>query len=243
MQRSTVIRALHIGSLTVAAVFCSAPVAWSAGGTTQVVSKGGKVSPMPHWPAGLEALLNDPARGDGWNPWFSEWPNDVVHYQFEVQNAGQANRLIEVFSKIKSSSLHVRLALGKEPRGIGWVSKLEEGNNTAILFSMGHQERLNQWFDRLPEGKFGVMEFEKAPVAVPPTLTIFVQNPAIDLEQLKIPEHVEVSAGYVPGNFHIANLKPTEPAAPKAKTNELDAAAKKAAQEIEQFVARRRPSR
>jgi hypothetical protein len=27
-------------------------------------------------------LVNDPLRTQGWNPWFSEWPNDMNFYAF-----------------------------------------------------------------------------------------------------------------------------------------------------------------
>lgn len=213
----------------------------AAGGTMQVASKGETVTALPDWPEGLESLLNDAARGDGWQSWFTEWPNDVVHYQFQAGNMQEVNRLIARFAKIESAGLQVRLSLGKEPRGFGWVSQLEAGNNTPILFSMGNQKRLDEWFKRLPEGKFGVMQFEKAPVAVPPTLTLFVQNQAIDVRRLVIPAHVQVSAGYLPGNFHIANLREAK-AAPAVKAAELDAETKKAADEIEAFIASRRKS-
>jgi hypothetical protein len=45
------------------------------------------------------------------------------------------------------------------------------------------------------------MEFAETPVAVPPTLTIFVGNAAIDLDDLQIPQNIEVSTGYVPTIF------------------------------------------
>ena len=52
---------------------------------------------------------------------------------------------------------------------------------------------------------FGVMEFTAAPVAVPPTLTIFVQNDSVILDELKIPDGIDVSVGYVPTVFHKSN--------------------------------------
>ncbi len=41
----------------------------------------------------------------------------------------------------------------------------------------------------------------------PPTLTIFVQNDAVDLDKLKIPAGISVEAGYVPTVFHRSNTK------------------------------------
>jgi hypothetical protein len=49
------------------------------------------------------------------------------------------------------------------------------------------------------------MEFTAAPVAVPPTLTIFVQNDSVILDELKIPDGIDVSVGYVPTVFHKSN--------------------------------------
>jgi hypothetical protein len=72
---------------------------------------------------------------------------------------------------------------------------------------------------------------------------LFVENGAIDLKRLRIPGNVEVVAGYLPGNFHITNLKEkpsaTKPAAP-TPAQELNPATKKAAEAIEAFLQQRR---
>ena len=65
------------------------------GGTSQIAHKGQPVRADPRWPAKLEEFLNQPTRGDGWNSWFSEWPNDVRHYEFEVSDAAQLDTLVE----------------------------------------------------------------------------------------------------------------------------------------------------
>ncbi len=62
----------------------------------------------------------------------------------------------------------------------------------------------NEWFKRVRK-PFGVMEFTATPEAVPPTLTIFVQNTVVNLDELKIPEGIDVSAGYVPTVFYKSN--------------------------------------
>jgi hypothetical protein len=76
---------------------------------------------------------------------------------------------------------------------------LKEGNGTSVLFSIGNQARLDEWFARLPEEtpgvrKFGVRRLREVPAATPPTLTLFVAAPAVKLEQLEIPKSIEVVA-------------------------------------------------
>jgi hypothetical protein len=213
----------------------------AAGGTSQIAAKGTKVTEQAKWPKGLAALLNLPSRTDGWNGWFTEWPNDVVHYQFEVKTTEEANAVIASFSKIKAEKLYIRLSPGKEPGSIGWVSSIKAGNDTAILYTQGDQERLDQWYAHLKGGKFGVMEFTGVPLAVPPTLVIYVENNAIDLEKLDIPANITVESGGLPGLFHISNLKvdPTKVTAPP-KATESDKETKAALERIEKFISERK---
>ena len=55
--------------------------------------------------------------------------------------------------------------------------------------------------DRRTVKQFGKMPFARVPTAIPPTLTIFVQNPLVELEQLKIPAGIDVFVGQVPVGF------------------------------------------
>jgi hypothetical protein len=215
--------------------------ALAAGGTSQIASKGRKVSERADWPKGLAALLNLPTRTDGWNGWFTEWPNDVEHYQFEVKTTEEANAVLAAFGKVKAEKLYVRLSPGKEPGSIGWVSRIKEGNNTAIIYTHGDQARLDQWYAHLKDGKFGVMEFLAAPIAVPPTLVIYVENKAIDLNQLEIPANITVESGGLPGLFHISNIKVdlTKKSVPP-KGEEVDKETKAVLERIEKFVAARK---
>lgn len=135
--------------------------------------------------------MNDPTRTTGWNSWFSEWPNDVDQYALEITTTDDLNRLIEKLSATKSEVRQIRLSYLKEPVGLGWVTSLPEGNHIAAIFSIGDQSRIDEWYKRVRK-PFGVMEFTAAPVAVPPTLTIFVQNEAVNFEQLKIPAGIIV---------------------------------------------------
>jgi hypothetical protein len=216
-------------------------MASAAGGTSQIAVKGQKVSDREGWPKGLAALLNLPTRTDGWNGWFTEWPNDVEHYQFEVKTTEEANAVLAAFGKVKAEKLYVRLSPGKEPSSIGWVSRIKEGNDTAILYTHGDQARLDQWYAHLKDGKFGVMEFLAAPIAVPPTLVIYVENKAIELEKLEIPANITVESGGLPGLFQVSNVKmhPTTIKAPP-KVEEIDKETKAVLERIEKFIAARK---
>src|SRR5262245_22020286 len=74
----------------------------AAGGTNTIATKGQSVTVSTAWPEGVDAIVNDPTRTSGWNSWFSEWPNDVNQYAFEITTIDDLNRLIEKLSATKS---------------------------------------------------------------------------------------------------------------------------------------------
>jgi hypothetical protein len=172
----------------------------------QIAWPGSPVAESPGWPAGVADLVNDPTRTSGWNSWFSEWPNDVNQYGFEIAKTDDLNRLIGKLAAIKSGARQIRLSYLEEPRSLGWVTRLPEDNKVTVIFSIGNQSQIDQWYKRVRK-PFGRMEFVAAPVAVPPTLTIFVQNDWVDLDALQIPQGIAVEAGYVPTVFHLSNTK------------------------------------
>lgn len=216
------------------------------GGTSVVATKGQPAYVSPHWPDGVGELVNDSSRTSGWNSWFSEWPNDVNQYAYEIQSTEELNRLITKLAAVKADLLQIRLTYLKEPRGLGWVTQIPEGNNIPVIFSIGDQARIDQWYKNVRK-PFGVMEFTAAPVAVPPTLTVFVQNESVKLKELKIPKGISVSMGNIPTLFHRSNTK-TEKERQKETSNqnverisekqlkELDDPSRKAVQEIEVFL-------
>jgi hypothetical protein len=218
----------------------------AAGGTRIVATKGQPALVSPNWPEGAGALVNDASRTSGWNSWFSEWPNDVNQYAFEIKSTDDLNRLIERLAAIKSDLRQIRLSHLKEPNGLGWVTRVPEGNGIPVIFSIGDQLQIDQWYKQVRK-PFGVMEFTAAPVAVPPTLTIFVQNESIELKDLNIPEGIDVSMGYVPTLFHKSNTTleqqgETEDSSQREKRNsetvkqKLDDTSLTAVKEIELFL-------
>lgn len=217
--------------------------ALAAGGTSIVATKGQPAHVSPNWPEGADKLVNDASRTSGWNSWFSEWPNDVNQYAFEIKSTDDLNRLIERLAAIKSDLRHIRLSHLNEPNGLAWVTRVPEGNGIAVIFSIGDQSRIDEWFKRVRK-PFGVMEFTATPEAVPPTLTIFVQNEVVNLDELKIPEGIDVFAGYVPTVFHKSNTTieqreakegPKTPA-PESQRDKLDDRSLTAIKQIEAFI-------
>ena len=223
----------------VAVLLISVWQALAIGGTSIVASKGQRAYVPSSWPEGAGELVNDPLRTTGWNSWFSEWPNDVNQYAFEIKGTEDLNRLIEKLGAIKAKVRQVRLSYLAEPSGLGWVTQVPKGNGIAAIFSIGDQSRIDEWYKTVRK-PFGVMEFTAAPIAVPPTLTIFVQHKAVELDKLKIPEGITVTSGYVPTVFHKSNTKQEAEAAkrqdPPAAPANLDAAAQAAFDRIAAFI-------
>jgi hypothetical protein len=178
----------------------------AASGTSIVATEGQEAYIQDNWPDGVAAVVNDPTRTEGWNPWFTEWPNDVHQYAFKIESTDDVNRLLEKLADVKSNVRQLRLSPLKEPESLGWSTRLPEDNGIAAVFSIGDQMQIDQWYGRVRK-PFGTLNFKAAPVAVPPTLTLFVQNKAIDLDALKIPEGIDVSIGGVPTLFHDMNLE------------------------------------
>jgi len=219
---------------------------FAAGGTAVIATKGQPVTASADWPEGVDDIVNDPARTSGWNSWFSEWPNDVQQYAFEIKTTDDLNRLIEKLAATKAEVRQIRLSHLPEPAALGWVTRLPEGNRIAAIFSIGDQARIDEWYKHVRK-PFGVMEFTAAPVAVPPTLTLFIQNKSVNLDELKIPKEITVTSGYVPTVFHRFNTKDEkkreEAAALKAAQNEpkekLDPAAQDATDRIAALLKKR----
>jgi hypothetical protein len=180
-------------------VVLPATSATAMSGTSQVAWRGKPVAAQPDWPAGVLELVNDPLRTEGWNPWFSEWPNDVNYYTFKVGGTNDVNRLIAKLAAIKGVRARVALRPEREARALAFTTVLPEENGTAVVFSIGSQQRINEWYERLQEVEpgiraFGVARYHEPPQAHPPTLTLHTGHSAIDLKNLKIPPSVEVTA-------------------------------------------------
>jgi hypothetical protein len=186
-------------------------IAYGVAGSDRIATPGRPTTVSKSLPRGTAEFVNLPSRTEGWNDWFSEWPNDVNHYLYGADDTAEINALIEQFAKIESARLQIRLAPLPEPRGLGWTTSLKKGNGAAAVFSIGDQAILDRWYEQLDGGKFGVMEFTGKPIAAPPTLTLFVDHKAIDLGVLKIPPRISVAAGYLPTVSEMPIKRPPVP--------------------------------
>lgn len=195
---------LLVGMMAIVLSLSATATVWAAGGTMVVAEPGRPAYVQEGWPKGAGELVNDPLRTTGWKPWFTEYPNDVDHYAFAAKSTADLNRLIEKLTAIESGIKQIHLSHLKEPGPLGFVTSVPVGNNIPVLFSIGDQSRIDEWFKTVKK-PFGLMNFYATPVAVPPTLTIFVRNDAVNLDELKIPSGIEVSSGLLPGGFHRAN--------------------------------------
>ena len=175
---------------------CLSSLCFGAGGKTMIVRNGAAVSEASSvaqdWPDGVLKLVNDPLRHDGWNSWFSGFPNDVERYRFRLAKTADVDHLANRFSTIKADRLRILLAAG-----VGPIVDFGGVRAPGIMFAIGNQKTIDEWYSRLPKVESGVRTFgghqlEKPPRAMPPTLTIYVDNDFVALEQLQIPLHVEV---------------------------------------------------
>ena len=194
-------RPLCLSAVLAAAVLVGIPsVAWAIAGFSPVASEGQRVGENPQWPAKMMDVVNDPARTVGWNFWFSECPNDVNHYAFVAKSTDDLNRVLKKLAAVDAKGTTVVLALGKE-YPVGNFSFLRKGNNAAAVLIFGNQSIINQWYVHLkePDGepgvkKFGVHRYTEPPKAMSPTMTIYVENPAVEVEKLVIPAALTVAA-------------------------------------------------
>lgn len=191
----------------------------ASSGTDVVASEGQPAHVNPAWAEGVGQIINDAARTSGWNSWFSEWPNDVNQYAFDVNSTKDLNRLIKKLASVRGELRQIRLSYLKEPKSLGWTHNAPAGNGIAVIFSIGDQNQVDQWFRHVRK-PFGSIQFVETPVAVPPTLTLFVQNELVDLDAIEVPDGIEVVEGYVPTIFHQWNTTDEEERKKQAASEE-----------------------
>ena len=162
-----------------------------ASGKTQVASRGQPMDMIPGWPYGVHRLINDPVRSEGWNPWFTECPNDTHYFGLDVRGAKDINRLIKKLAAVEAD--HVELYLLPEPGA-------SHANGVGSVFALGNQLITNGWFNGLREvepgvRQFGLHRYRAPPKAQSPTLVLYVGHKAVDLSKLEVPPTVEVTTG------------------------------------------------
>lgn len=189
---------LSLSLAMVLAVAAPSPV-WAIAGFSSVAVQDQKLEDNGQWPVKMVDVLNDPARTVGWNFWFSECPNDVNNYVFLAKSPDDLNRILKKLTAVDAKGINVVLALGKE-FPTGGFSFLKKGNNAAAVLAFGNQTMINAWFMHLKEPvgepgvkQFGVNRYTEPPKAMPPTLTIYVENPAVNVDKLIIPPEITVA--------------------------------------------------
>jgi hypothetical protein len=160
-------------------------------GTMRIASLGKPTAGKASWPTKVTEFVNLPARTTGWYSWFSETPSDVQRYWFHVENVTELNALIEQFAAIESKKLEIVLSPEQNPSG-GL-----EFHGESVEFSIGDQQTLDRWFEQLEvdaDGRriFGVHRYDKPPVALPPTLTIFLKHKVVNVDELRLPPGISV---------------------------------------------------
>lgn len=140
------------------------------------------------WAKGTLELVNHPTRRQGWSPFFSECPNDVEHFGYRLRNMDDVNGLLDTLGRV-DAKVSVLLSLEREYR---WDREATEGFEAH--FVLGSQKRMDEWWSRLPDGKFGVHTYPKPPTALAPQLTLYVGSGKIDMRRLRVPPQLPVAA-------------------------------------------------
>lgn len=142
--------------------------------------------PTP-WSKAMLHLMNDPLRTDGWQPGFSDAPYDYVLFDYEVRSVEDVNHLIALFAEIDDPEAKIVLKLGAQPP----KNRLMAKDRPPVEFGLGNQGIRTFWYRHASRD---VKKFY-GPKATPPTLTLYVEHPAIDLERLQFPPGITLSAG------------------------------------------------
>jgi hypothetical protein len=143
--------------------------------------------PTP-WSTAILHLVNDPLRTDGWQPGFSESPCDGVLFDYAVQSIEDVNHLIALFTEIDDPDARIVLELGTQPS----ANRLMAKERPPVVFSLGNQGIRTFWYRHAIRSK--AKDFY-GPKATPPTLTLYVEHRAIDLERLHFPPGINLSVG------------------------------------------------
>src|SRR5688500_7364686 len=119
------------------AIILTPSVSFGISGSRPVAWPGQAVLDDTGWPRGALELINDPARTEGWNPWFSGWPNDVHYYLFKTSTADDVNRLIRRLAAIQTN-VHLKLNPASEAGALAFTTGMKKGNGHAVVFALGN---------------------------------------------------------------------------------------------------------
>jgi hypothetical protein len=138
-------------------------------------------------------LINDWHRFWAWHPWFSELPNAAYFFAYSAATLNDVNELLGYFGEIHAKELVIELDPSAQS-GVERAKSKDKPEPGPLTLCLVSKSALDHWFDHLDEKgkkKFGVTE---RPQPSPPTMTIHVGHELIDLEELKLPSNVTVTA-------------------------------------------------
>jgi len=183
-----------------------APTCWARSANV-IVAKEGKAVPKElaeqrGWPEGTLALVNHRLRTVGWHYTFNTDPMDRTYFAYRARTPADVQEndvqeILDAFVPLKGSILLDPQS--KPPANGVTLRDVSEDEGVFAVFSVGSQVLLDQWYGSLPKQpdgtrKVGKREYRQPPVASPPLLTLYVGNPAVKLEELKLPGGVQVVA-------------------------------------------------
>lgn len=151
------------------------------------------------WPEGALEIANDPLRRWGYLVWSTGAPNDRLQFVLGVREDADLQHYVDLMKNVKSLKRQIILVPGHLPLLPGYAAPLDDRARHGVVFEVGSQKVINEWYERLPEvcpglRRFGNRELQHPPEAYPPTLVISLSHPNVKLEGLRIPMIIDVKA-------------------------------------------------
>lgn len=168
---------------------------FGAAGTDTLAWKGKKTSVSEGWPQGAGDLVNDRARTEGWKNWFSGMCDSPSNFAFEIENTEDLNRLLEKLAAMQCETKELWLDRRSDVREYRSGPDPRKGNQPAVVLQIGDQLELDHYLKNRTGREedlwiiLGDKEVDHLKVG-PPRMLIHIQNPAVNLEKLHIPEGV-----------------------------------------------------
>jgi hypothetical protein len=180
------------------ALVIAPPIAFGVLIMTKVASQGKPVTPVDTWPNGVEDLVNDEVRIDGWNDWFSGSLCSVSRYAFDVHHREDVDRLIRKLAAIEAEE--VQLSLIPEDGTRRTLSSDEDAGSAekvGVVFTDVKLVRVDRgakpsWGVKPGVRSLDISGDEKKPRLHSLTLILYLGHKAVDLESLKIPSNIHI---------------------------------------------------
>jgi hypothetical protein len=154
------------------------------------------------WTSGSLTLMNDPLRTEGWLPYRENdlivAPNDTYYFGMDVGTPADVQHLVDLLARIEGTTRTLVLEplqrLNPDQRlFMPWLL-------SGVHFEIGCQPLLDNWYDYFPDFPPGALaRFHSSghrPIAEPPTLTLQLGHPAVDLSALKVPPTIIIKYGF-----------------------------------------------